>query len=139
MIELFGKLIVFLILGLIIYIICKNKGTHPDLFQLEPDEEIKEMAKGDYWVKEFLWQESQNSGEFAFTNKRIMFKGTFLNSADKFISIPYSDILSIKKSFVIGLFPVAFTITTKDNKTYKFAVMKRDKYIDIINTMAHQN
>ncbi len=132
--EFFGKLIGFAILGGIAYLCFKNKGFHPDLFELDDGEEIKEMVKGDYWKKEFLWQESQNTGEFAFTNKRILFKGTLLVSADKYVSIPYTDIANIKKSFVGLMFPVAFTITTKDEKKYKFAVMKRDKYIDLINS-----
>jgi len=86
-----------------------------------------------------LWQESQNSGEFAFTNKRILFKGTFLKSADKEVSIPYSEILSVEKSFVGLFFPVAFTIKTKDNKSYKFAIMKRHIYIDLINSLAQKS
>lgn len=139
MIEFFGKVVGFLILAGIAYLLFKNKGTHPELFELEEGEEIQEMVKGDYWVKEFLWQESQNSGEFAFTNKRLLFKGTFLKSADKNISIPYSEILSIKKTYVGLFFPVAFTVTTKDNKSYKLAIMKRDKYIDMINTFVQNN
>ena len=134
MIEIFGKLIGFAILGGIAYLCFKQKGFHPDLFELEEGEEIQEMAKGDYWVKEILWQESQNTGEFAFTNKRVLFKGTVLASSDKYVSIPYSEILSIEKTFVGLFFPVAFKITTKDNKSYKFAIMKRDKYIDLINS-----
>lgn len=43
----------------------KNKGLHPEIFQLEDNEEIKETVKGDYWEKGLL-QESRNSGEFAF-------------------------------------------------------------------------
>ncbi len=131
----FGKLIGFMILGGIGYMLYKQQtGQHPDLFPLEEGEEILESPKGDYWVKEFLWQESQNSGEFAFTNKRILFKGTFFKSADKAVSIPYSEILKVEKTFVGLFFPVAFTVTTKDNQTYKFAIMKRDKYIDLINS-----
>ncbi len=139
MIEFFGKLTGFLILGLIAYLLFKNKGSRPDLFNLIDGEEIIQMAKGDYWVKELLWQESQNSGEFAFTNKRILFKGTFLKSADKEVSIPYSEILSVEKSFVGLFFPVAFTIKTKDNKSYKFAIMKRHIYIDLINSLAQKS
>lgn len=136
MIELMGSVIGFLFLGLIIFLIVKSIGTHPELFELEEDEEIKDIVKGDYWVKKFLWQETQYPGEFAFTNKRILFKATFLSPTDKNISIPYSEIATIKKSFVGLFFPVAFTVITKDDKSYKIAVLKRDKYIDLIQTLA---
>ena len=134
MIDFIAQIIGFAIIAGIAYLLFKNKGTHPELFTLEEGEEIIKMTKGDYWIKEFLWQESQNSGEFAFTNKRILFKGTFLISADKEVSIPYSEIESIKKSNVGLFFPMAFTVKTKDEKSYKFAVMKRHIYMDLINS-----
>lgn len=139
MINLLGNLIGFLFFIGIIYLIINSMKTHPEAFELEKGEEIQELVKGDYWVNEFLWIEKQNSGEFAFTNKRVIFKGMFLNSADKFVSIPYNEILSIDKTFVGLFFPVAFKITTKDNQTYKFTVMKRDKYIDLMKQMAQYN
>ena len=40
--EFFGKLIGFAILGGIAYLCFKNKGFHPDLFELDDGEEIKE-------------------------------------------------------------------------------------------------
>lgn len=138
-ISLLGNLLGFLFFVGIIYLIIKSRGTHPEIFELIEGEEIVEMAKGDYWVREFLWQQSQNSGEFAFTNKRLLFKGTCLKSAGKEVSIPYSEILTIKNSFVGLFFPVAFTITTKSNETYKFAMMKRQHYIDLINQLAQNN
>lgn len=128
MIEIIGKIIGFLFLGFIVYLLIKNKGLHPEIFQLEDNEEIKETVKGDYWEKGLL-QESRNSGEFAFTNKRILFNGIFKN-----ISIPYSEISSVEKAYVGMFLPFAFKVSTKDNKEYKFAVMKRDKFIDIINS-----
>ena len=117
MISILGNLIGFLIFIGFIYLIINSMKTHPEAFELEEGEEIKELVKGDYWVREFLWQEKQNSGEFAFTNKRVIFKGMFLASADKFVSIPYNEILSIEKAFVGLFFPVALKITTKDNNT----------------------
>lgn len=133
-INLLGQLIGFAIfVGIIVYI-AKHKGFHPDIFALEENEEIVKMAKGDYWEQGII-NEVQNSGEFAFTNKRVMFKGTFLFSQDKFISIPYENIAEIKHSFV-KIFPVAFEIITKNNEKYKFAIMKRQIYIDLINSLA---
>lgn len=137
MISLLGNIIGFLFFIGIVYLIINSVKTHPEMFELEEGEEIQELVKGDYWVNEFLWQEKQNSGEFAFTNKRVIFKGSFL--CDKFVSIPYNEILSIEKACVGLFFPVAFKITTKDNKTYKFAVMKRDKYIELMQKMAQNN
>ncbi len=139
MIEFFGKLVGFIILGLIAYLIYKNKGTHPELFKLTSGEEIVEMVKGDYWIKEFLWREQQNSGEFAFTNRRILFKGTMFNSSDKDIRIPYSKIAEIKKSNIVLFIPMAFTVITTDNESYKFAVMKRNHYIDLIKSLAEKS
>ncbi len=138
MIGFIGNIIGFLFFCLIVYLIIYSIKTHPEKFELEEGEEIIEIKKGDYWVPEFMWKESQNSGEIAFTNKRIMFKGMFINSSDKNISIPYSEIASIKKAFVM-MFPVAFIVTTKDNQNYKFAIMKRDKYIKLINDLAQSN
>ncbi len=139
MIEFMGKIVGFIILGLIAYAVFKHKGTHPDLFELANGEEIVEMVKGDFWLKELLWQESQNSGEIAFTNQRVLFKGTFLNSADKDIKIPYNKIAEIKKSCICTFIPMAFTIVTTDNESYKFAVRKRDYYINLIQSLAQKS
>lgn len=139
MISLLGNLVGFLFFIGIVYLIINSIKTHPEAFELEEGEEIQEIVKGDYWVKEVFWQEKQNSGEFAFTNKRLIFKSMFLGSVDKNISIPYSEILSIEKAVVGLFFPVAFKVTTKDNQTYKFAMMKRDKYIDLMKQMAQNN
>lgn len=139
MISLLGNLVGFLFFIGIVYLIINSIKTHPEMFELEEGEEIQEIVKGDYWVKEVFWQEKQNSGEFAFTNKRLIFKSMFLGSVDKNISIPYSEILSIEKACVGLFFPVAFKVTTKDNQTYKFAMMKRDKYIDLMKQMAQNN
>ncbi|MCM1010251.1 MAG: GRAM domain-containing protein [Fusobacterium sp.] len=139
MIEFLGQLIGFLFLGAIIYLLWKHKGTHPELFKLTTGEEIVEMVKGDYWIKEFLWREQQNTGEIAFTNRRILFKGTMLNSSDKDIKIPYSKIADIKKSNIVLFIPMAFTVITTDNEAYKFAVMKRNHYIDLIKSLAQKS
>ena len=51
------------------------------------------------------------------------------------LDIPYSQIISVEKSNVKGFLPVAFTVKTVDGESYKFAIMKRDIYIDLINSM----
>lgn len=136
LVQLLGQLLGFAIfIGVIVYI-AKHKGFHPDIFELEENEKIVKMAKGDFWEPGIV-NEVQNSGEFAFTNKRVLFKGTFLFSQNINISIPYENIAEIKNSFV-KIFPVAFEIRTKDGKNYKFAIMKRQIYIDLINSLVYK-
>lgn len=115
-------------------ILIKGIGTHPERFKLEQDEEIVKMGKGDFWDTELLIKNKQYPGEFAFTNKRLIFKGNSLILPGIEISIPYSDIEEIERSFVGFFFPVAFTVHTKENKSYKFAIMKRDIYINLIHS-----
>lgn len=126
--QIFGLLI---FVGFVLLII-KSVKLNPNQFELMDGEEIIKNVKGDYWQK-VLTQETQNSGEFAFTNKRIMFRSMFQIFGGLNISILYSDLVSIKKSNVKGFLPVAFTVATKDDAEYKFAIMKRDIYIDLIN------
>lgn len=133
--EFLGNIVGFAIFVGIVYIIIKTKGCHPQNFELEENEEIVEMTKGDYWEVQFFLSKKRSAGEIAFTNKRIIFRENFFNNV---ISVPYSDIADIKKSFVV-LFPVAIDIKTKDEKSYRFAMMKRDHFIDLINSLAKAN
>lgn len=128
-IELIGKLIGFAIFVGIIYILIKTKGTHPEKFTLDEGEEIIKMSKGDCWEIEYVILKTRNTGEFAFTNKRILFRQNFFGN---FISIPYSEIAEVKKSFIM-VFPVSFDVKTKDGKTYRLSMMKRQQYLDVVN------
>lgn len=132
LIAILGQIFGFLIFVGFVLLIIKSVKLNPKQFELMDGEEIIKNVKGDYWQK-VLTQETQNSGEFAFTNKRIMFRSMFQIFGGLNISILYSDLVSIKKSNVKGFLPVAFTVKTKDETEYKFAIMKRDIYIDLIN------
>lgn len=136
LITIIGKLTGLIFVLGIACIIVKGIGTHPERFTLEEGEEIVKMAKGDFWDTSALLKTRQYPGEFAFTNKRLIYKGMSLILPGIEISIPYNEITEIKKSFVGLWFPVAFTIFTKENKSYKFAIMKRHIYIDLITSLA---
>lgn len=134
-VELLGQIIGFAIIVGVVFILIKTKGTHPENFKLDDNENIIEMTKGDYWEIEFVISKTRYMGEFAFTNKRLLFKQSFFG---KVISIPYSDIVNIEKTFIM-FFPVSFDVKTKDGKSYRFAMMKRQHFIDLINSLAISN
>ena len=52
-----------------------------------------------------------------------------------FRSISYNEIVSVEKANVKGIMPVAFIINIVNGESYKFAIMKRDIYIDLINSI----
>ena len=76
LISFLGQAIGFLIFIGVIVLIVKSTKLHPEQFELMDGEEIIKNVKGDYWQKTLV-QETQNSGEFAFTNKRVMFRSMF--------------------------------------------------------------
>lgn len=134
-INLLGQLVGFAITIGIIVLIVKSFGFHPDKFELEENEEIVKMVKANHLINDLL-VERQNGGEVAFTNKRFLFAPLFF-AKNNIISIPYDNIAEIKKSFV-KIFPIAITIVTKDNQEYKFSMLKRQMYIDLIYSMLNK-
>lgn len=139
LVGILGQIFGFLLFIGFVYLIIKSIKLNPSQFELLEGEEIIKNVKGDYWQKVLGVQEAQNTGEFAFTNKRIMFRSMFQWFGGLNITIPYSDIISVEKSNVKGFLPVAFTICTRngeDYNEYKFAIMKRDIYIDLIKSSA---
>ena len=78
---------------------------NPGQFELAEGEEILKNVKGDYWEKLVVGGEGQNSGEFAFTNKRIAFRSTFQIFGGLNFDIPYNSIVSVEKSNVKGFYP----------------------------------
>lgn len=131
MIELFGNIVGLVFFAFIIIILVKTKDTHPQNFTLEEGEQIIEMTKGDYWVDEFILSKRRSCGKFAFTNKRIIFRENFFGDV---ISVPYSDIVDIQETFIFY-----FDVKTKYGKSYRFAMMKRKHYIDLIKSFAKNN
>lgn len=138
LIGILGQIVGFLIFIGFIYLIIKCIKLNPGQFELSEGEEILKNVKGDYWEKLVVGGEGQNSGEFAFTNKRIVFRSMFQIFGGLNLDIPYNQIISVEKSNVKGIMPVAFTVKTVDGKSYKFAIMKRDIYIDLINEQAQK-
>lgn len=121
---------------LCVFLYIKQRGFHPEMFELAEGEEIIKMAKGDYWTDndDDGKEETQNPGEFAFTNKALLFQGSSIVSDGESVEIEYNEIKKVEKAYVGYILPVAFVITTKDDEKYKFAIMKRDIYIDLINS-----
>ncbi len=138
LVGLIGQLFGFLIFVGLLYVIYKSIKLNPSQFELSDGEEILKNVKGDYWQKLVVGGEGQNAGEFAFTNKRIAFRSLFQIFGGLNIDIPYNQIVSVEKSNVKGIMPVAFTVKTANGESYKFAIMKRDVYIDLINTQAQK-
>ena len=134
LISFLGQAIGFLIFIGVIVLIVKSTKLHPEQFELMDGEEIIKNVKGDYWQKT-LGQETQNSGEFAFTNKRVMFRSMFQWFGGLNITISYNEIVSVEKANVKGIMPVAFIINIVNGESYKFAIMKRDIYIYLINSI----
>lgn len=135
--ALIGNVIGFAFFILIIYLIIRSVKKHPEAFVLEEGEELVELSHANYWKIEFLVTNKPIPGELAFTNKRLIFKEMSLIPTVDDISIPYSEILEIKKSFIM-FFPMGITIITKNNDSYKFGIMKRDKFINLINSLAQK-
>lgn len=134
LISIFAHLLGILIIFGIIMLIVKCRGFHPQKFSLLEGEEIIKMAKGDYW-QDSMFSKTQLSGEFAFTNKRVMFVPYFCLADNQKVTIPLENIESIEKTLLKNIFPVAFVINTKDEESYEFAIMKRDIYIDLIESL----
>lgn len=137
MIGFLGQIIGFLIFIGFIFLIIKSVKLNPSQFELMDGEEILKNVKGDYW-QNVIGQEVQNSGEFAFTNQRILFRSTFQWFGGLNIEISYKEIVSVEKSNVRGILPVAFTIKTVNGESYKFAIMKRDIYIELTNSILNK-
>ncbi len=129
-----GQIIGFLIFIGIIYLIVQSIKLHPEQFELMEGEEILKNVKGNY-VETILCKDSITPGEYAFTNKRIIFRSNVQWFGGTNIAVFYNEIVSIEKSMVRMILPVAFTVTTASGEKHKFSVMKRDIYIDLINSI----
>ena len=121
MIGFLGQIISFLIFVGVIILIIKSVKLNPSQFELMEGEEILKNVKGDYWQRAY-GQEIQNSGEFAFTNQRILFRSTFQWFCGLNFGISYKEIMSVEKSNVKGFLPVAFTVKIANGESYKFAI-----------------
>lgn len=105
------------------------------------NEKVELEVSGDYWGDtEYLGLlEKQKTGKFWFTNERILFStGAFGLYSKPFFIVNYSDIENIQKCnigpSVIKFIPTGIQLNMKDGKKYKISVLKRDKYIQFINS-----
>lgn len=108
---------------------------------LNENEKVELEVSGDYWGEmEYLGLlERQKSGKFWFTNERILFStGAFSIYSKPFFIVKYSDIASVEKCNIgpalIKFIPTGIQLNMKDGKKYKLSVLKREKYIQFIES-----
>lgn len=107
--------------------------TLKDLKLIDEDDTILEHVAGDYWKAELLGK-TQKRGNIFFTNQKLIFVSGF--GLDN-LAIPYSSINSIEKCN-ISLFlktGIKVNVSEDDNvKSYILSVMKRDNWIEFLNS-----
>ena len=69
-------------------------------------------------------------GKLYLTNKRLVFKSHKFNIQNHLLSINLSDIYKIERHKTLGLVNNGLTLTTKQNKTEKFAVQQIDEWLN---------
>lgn len=102
--------------------------------ELRENEQILRQQKGDTWKTPEMIMRKQVSGTFTFTNQRICFRtwGPFKSSAK--YDIEYADIASIQDYSINVVIKTGIEITTKNQKTYKISVWKRNEVKELINS-----
>ncbi len=99
---------------------------------LRPNETIIEVTKGDLWVG-WSFASKQNRGRYTFTDQRVIFTPTQLLAMGSDIEFNYSDVESLEKCSIGPFLPFGVKVITKQGEKYKLSLMKRDKWIKIIN------
>lgn len=101
--------------------------------ELRTGEELLTQCRGDTWRTPESIINNQVSGRFYFTNQRIAFQtwGPFKKSV--MYDIELTDIEELSKYTINLIIRTGIKIHLKDNTSYKISVMKRDKYIELIN------
>jgi len=101
---------------------------------IEADDKVVECEKGDYWAKLFLFMYDQVRGYYYFTEKAIVFVGSFGVAS---WSIRYKCIKEMKKC-TVGLFlPIGLLLTIYDEKkgkdvSYKVAIVHKKKWMEYL-------
>ncbi len=108
---------------------------------IDQDDNIIFIEKGDYWEKLLLFK-SQVRGYYYFTRKNIVFIGGLASSTT--LSIPYKNIVSLKKCSIGPFLPFGLMVEVyneKKNKNikYKLSLMKRDDKINFIQERMREN
>ena len=104
--------------------------------ELRPNETVIEETKGDLWSGWLIFR-TQNSGIYTFTNQRVLFTPGRLLSMGSDIEFDYNEVYSIKKCLigpVIPFLPFGIKVTTKEGKKHTLSLMKRNKWIDLIES-----
>lgn len=103
-----------------------------DAFELHEGETVEKQIKGDYWERTLCFY-SQKTGQYWFTNERIIFRGGFVAAID----LPYKEIEAVKKCNVgplLQFLPTGVKVTMKDGKSYKLSVLGRKSIIELIES-----
>ncbi len=100
--------------------------------ELLPNEHILATVNGDCWETPMVLE--QVPGVYTFTDQRIIFQGNGLIEKLRLkFEIPYEQISYIEPYLVV-FFPTGIRIWTKNRKQYRLSVMKRKKYMELINS-----
>lgn len=100
--------------------------------ELKDGETVETETAGDYWEKMLCFY-SQKTGRYWFTSERIIFRGGFTVALD----IPYKDIESVRTCNVgplLQFLPTGILVKTREGKSYKFSVLKRKQFIELIES-----
>lgn len=96
------------------------------------EEIVLDTKAGDYWRGGLI--ASQISGTYTFTNQKIRFESSFGGTV---LELPYTDIASAALCNVgplIKFLPTGILIRMKDGKTYRLFLMKRKKFLALVES-----
>lgn len=72
-------------------------------------------------------------GKLKITDKKVFFQSHTFNIQTGSTVVLIEDIKEVKKRNTLGIVPNGISITTKDDKKYKFVVWNREKLIEFLN------
>lgn len=100
---------------------------------LQDGEELLYTVKGDTWKIPVMTISRQISGKFFFTDRRIAFRTWGVGKGNAAYDVDYKDVDTISTYNINFFIPTGIKITLKNGDLYKISVMKRKKYIELIN------
>ena len=103
-----------------------------EALDIRANEEIIEEKSGDTWKTPKMTRSRQVSGKFYFTNQRIAFRTWGPFKKECAYDIEYNNI-DTAEPYTINLFiRTGIKVTTFDGDVYKLSVLKRNKYMELI-------
>ncbi|KAI8928789.1 hypothetical protein BC831DRAFT_446586 [Entophlyctis helioformis] len=99
-----------------------------DLHEIFQDMPVDELLVDDFacaWQKDVLLQ-----GRIYVTDRSLMFIATLIWTYKAII--PYTDIVSLEKKTIAGIFPNAIEVSTKTNKYFFASFLSRDRTLDLM-------